>query len=113
MELVDKSIKHSRISKMATARFGNLVKAVVDIDKEIMVVDAEMHADEEAFLLEMGSEQESLWGINIYPDKENDDFVEFDSMINIRPSTGNLSRGIENNKIKEKIIMIVEKLVKR
>jgi len=32
-----------------------LVKAVVDIEKEIMVVAAELHADEEELLLEPGS----------------------------------------------------------
>ena len=101
------------LSTMAKNRFGNLVKAVVDIEKEIMSIDAELHADEEALLLEKGSRQENLWGINIYPQEKDDNFIEYDSMINVRPSVGNLSRGIENKKIKEKIIGIVGKLIKR
>lgn len=112
MKLVDKPIATSLLKKMAKERFGNLVKAVVNIEKQIMVVDAELHADEEALLLEKGSKQENLWGINLYPDKKGDDFIEFDSMINVRPSTGNLSRGIKDKKIKEKIKKIVGKLVK-
>lgn len=113
MELVDKQIKLTKLKKMAKDRFGNLVKAVVDIDKEIIVVDAEMHADEEAFLLEKKSEQKDLWGINLYPEKEGEGFVEFDSMINIRPSIGNFSRSIDDEVIRGRIIGIVDKLIER
>lgn len=113
MKLVDKPIKLSVLEKMAKDRFGNLVKAVVDIEKEMMVVDAELHADEESHLLKIGSKQESLWGINLYPEKKGDDFIEFDSMINVRPSSDNLSRSIDDKKTREKIRKIVGKLVKK
>lgn len=93
--------------------FGGLVKAVVDIKKEVMVIDASMHADEEKYLLELGSKQDDLWGINLCPDAINDKFIEFDSMINIRPRLNNFSRSVENNEIKEKIISIVNKLIKK
>ncbi|MCX6810480.1 MAG: DUF5674 family protein [Candidatus Berkelbacteria bacterium] len=107
MKQVDK-ISISELKKMADKMFGNLVKAVVDIEKKFLIVDAEMHADEEKFLLENGSDQENLWGINLYPEKfGSDDFVEFDSMINLRPSQQNRSRGVEDKKIREKIIEIV------
>lgn len=97
---------------MANAMFGSLVKAVVDIEKEIMVVDAELHADQEAMLLKKGSDQENLWGINLYPESfDQENFIEFDSMINLRPSQNNLSRGVEDVQIQEKIRKIVNKLV--
>ena len=98
---------------MAAGLFGNLVKAVVDIDREIIAVDAELHSDLEALLLEEGSKQQSLWGINFYPDVQGDDFVEFDSMINMRPSQGNLSRGVDDEKIRKKILSVILKRVKR
>jgi hypothetical protein len=89
-----------------------LVKAVVDIEKEVMVVDSELHADQEEYLLEQGSKQGNLWGINIYPEQVgNDSWLEFDSMINLRPSQNNRSRGVEDEIIRAKIITIVEKLV--
>ena len=90
-----------------------MVKAVVDIERQIMAMDAELHADEEAALLENGSCQEDLWGINIYPelDRNDPDFVEFDSMINLRPSQNNRSRGVEDNETRKKIKSIVEKLI--
>lgn len=98
---------------MSQKMFGNLVKAVVDIEKEIMAVDADLHADAESLLLEKGSEQNYLWGINLYPEMTGDDFVEFDSMINLRPSQGNRSRGVDDENIRKKIIDIVNKLVER
>src|SRR3989344_7428805 len=92
------------LEEMAQKIFGNLVKAVVDIEREIMAVDAELHADEEAVLLEQGSKQEHLWGINIYPDNiGKEDWIEFDSMINLRPSQGNRSRSVEDKNLQIKI----------
>jgi hypothetical protein len=96
---------------MSHDRFGDLVKAVVDIAKGIMAVDGELHADEEALLLEQGSRQTDLWGINIYPELDDKDRIEFDSIINIRPSQGNRSRGVDDPAIQEKICQLVRRLV--
>lgn len=88
--------------------YGSLVKAVVDIRKKILVVDAELHADQEKYLLENGSQPSDLWGINLYPDDYGtEDFVEFDSMINIRPRQGNRSRDVEDSTIRQQIIALV------
>lgn len=111
MKLVDKYTTVNELKKLSSIMFGGLIKAVVDIKKEIMVVDADMHADEEKYLLELGSKQDDLWGINLYPNLKGDDFIEFDSMINVRPRLNNFSRGIEDDKLKQKIIFIVNKLV--
>ncbi len=98
---------------MAVNTFGNMVKAVIDVDRELIAVDAELHSDLEALLLEDGSKQKNIWGINLYPEIQGDDFVEFDSMINMRPSQGNRSRGIENEEMRKKVIKIVAKKIKR
>jgi hypothetical protein len=110
--IIDTPISLADLKVMAGNRFGNLVKAVVDIERKIMAIDGELHADEEALLLENGSRQENLWGINIYPELERTDRIEFDSVINIRPSHGNLSRSIDDEKIREKIFQIVAGLMK-
>ena len=112
MKIVDSPITLDELKTMAEGLFGNLVKAVVDVERRIMAVDGELHADEEALLLESGSRQESLWGINIYPELEGPDRIEFDSMINIRPSQGNRSRGVDDPKVRERIIQIVAGLMK-
>ncbi len=79
-----------------------------------MAIDAPMHADQEAELIKKGSEQENLWGINLYPEKYGkNDFIEFDSMINLRPNQNNRTRSIDDPKIRKKIIEIVDKLVKK
>ncbi len=101
------------VKGMAVDMFGDMVKAVVDVERRIMAVNAELHADEEAALLERGSRQADLWGINLYPDMPGDDFVEFDSMINLRPARGNRSRGVEDPALRERIIAVVDELVRR
>lgn len=75
MIIVRNSISQDELKKMAENMYGALVKAVVDIEQNIMAVDAELHADEEALLLDQGSKQEHLWGINIYPAIGNQFFV--------------------------------------
>jgi len=111
MKLIDKSITSEELKQMSERMFGGLVKAVVDVRQEIMVVDAALQSDQEAQMLQNGSKQEDLWGINLYPELEGDDFIEFDSMINIRPSQKNLSRAVSDIDIQEKIRTIVKKLV--
>lgn len=113
MKIIDKEITIQELRKMAQETFGNMVKAVVDVKRKIMAVDAELHADEEAYLLENGSDQRDLWGINLYPEVSGADFIEFDSMINLRPAQGNRSRGVEDAKTQEKIRLIVSTLVTR
>lgn len=104
----------TELKEMAKKMFGELVKAVVDVEKNIMVIDGEMHADEESYLIKLGSKQENLWGINLYPEFfGQEDFIEFDSVINIRPRQNNFSRDVEDKQTKEKIIKIVNNLVEK
>lgn len=115
MRQVDESqpITLEELKTLAAGRFGDLVKAVVDLKRGIMLVDAELHADQESELLASGSQQQDLWGINLYPDIEGDDWLEFDSMINLRPSIGNSSRGVDNPATRTKISTLVDRLVHR
>lgn len=112
MLIIRNKITLDELKKMAEESFGDFVKAVIDIEREIMAIGGELHADEEMILLEDGSKQEYLWGINIYPSLGEDDRIEFDSMINLRPSQGNKSRGVDNLEIQRKIIIIVNGLLK-
>ena len=113
-----KVIKDSKISRqelvdIASAGFGDIVKAVVDVEQEIMAVGGELHADEEVLLSEQyGSKRENTWGINFYPQNSpGTDWIEVDSMINLKTARGNRSRTVEDSDIKEKILRIVQKLV--
>ena len=109
--LVNQPISTEQLREVGEGLYGDMVKAVIDIEKRVMAVGAELHADEEAFLIERNSRQENLWGINLYTNRAMPEMVEFDSMINIRPRQNNRSRGVEDAHLRERIIAIVQTLV--
>ena len=113
IKIIKEPINKKELAHIAQKGFGDLVKAVVDVQQEIMAIGGELHADEEVVLTEQeDSKREHTWGINLYPEKKDEEFIEFDSMINIKPFLNNRSRGIENSEIRKKIKNIVQKLVK-
>ena len=113
IEIVRAPMPLARLRSLAEGMFGDLVKAVVDVGQGTMAVGGELHADEEALLITEGSSQGDLWGINLYPDRHGGpDFVEFDSMINLRPSQGNRSRSIDDPARQAAIVEIVARLVR-
>jgi len=111
MKIIRDSITLTELKEMSQMWSGELVKAVVDVQRKIMAVDGEMHADEEQILLADGSKQEHLWGINIYPDKKDNSRIEFDSMINVRPSQHNMSRSIDDRELQKTIRSIVDRMI--
>lgn len=111
ISIIRTSVTKTELNTMATQQFGDMVKAVVDIEQGIMAIGGELHSDEEAVLLEQGSLQKHLWGINIYPERPPSEWIEFDSMINIRPSGGNRSRYVERPEIRDMVTAIVNRLV--
>ena len=97
---------------MAEKMFGEMVKADVDVARRVVIIDMPMHFDGEQELLEQGSKQNDLWGINLHPDDfGTDDFIEFDSMINIRPSQGNPSKDVLDPAVRQTIIEIIGEVV--
>lgn len=111
MKILSHPIKHSDLSDMLPSYFGDMIKAVVDVKQGILGLDAELHADIEKELLAQGSTQADLWGINLYPELEDEDFIEFDSLINIRPHQGNRSRDVQDPALRKQIIDIVNSLI--
>ena len=102
-----------QLSEIAAELYVDMIKAVADVRSGIVAIDAELHSDLEQLLLENGSLQEDLWGFNIYPEVEGDDFIEFDSLINIRPRQNNRSRNVEDESIQLRIREIVNSFVIR
>lgn len=109
--IVRTSVTKTDLNDMAKQQFGDMVKAVVDIEQGIMAIGGELHSDEEAALLEQGSRQKNLWGINIYPERPLSEWIEFDSMINVRPSGGNRSRYVEQAETRDAVTAIVNRLI--
>ncbi len=111
LSIVRAPLARAALATSAAAGFGDMIKVVVDVEREIMAIGAELHADEEAALLEDGSHQGSLWGIKLYPAESGEDWIEVDSMINVRPAQGNRSRGVSDPAIQAAIRRIVAVLV--
>src|SRR3989344_3103253 len=112
VRIVKDHISPAELQEIANERFGDLVKAAVDIEQGIIALGPELHADAEAELIEKeGSRRENIWGINLYPAETGDAFLEFDSMINIKPAQGNRTRGIDDEKIREEVRRIVGEIV--
>ena len=111
IQIVRGRITPDDLRSLAREQFGDFVKAVVDVRLGVMAVGGELHADEEALLIEQGSRQADLWGINLYPDRAGTDRIEFDSMINIRPSQGNRSRSVEDPGLRQQVVSIVTTLI--
>lgn len=111
MEILRSPITQTILSEEYQNTFSDMVKGVVDVERGLLAIDAELHSDLEAMLLDDGSRQENLWGINLYPDEDGEDFLEFDSLINIRPLQGNRSRGVSDPKIQQQIRDVVSQWI--
>jgi hypothetical protein len=103
----------SDVVAIAQQRFGDMTKAAVDVSRGVMAIGGELHSDEEALLLEDGAVQANVWGINIYPAEPGDAWIEFDSMINVRPSANNRTRGVDDPAMQVRIRQLVESLITR
>ena len=111
MKILQQPITRAELKVLAQNTFGDMVKAVADVRKGLLALDADLHADLERMLLEEGSTQENLWGLNLWVDEEGEDFIEYDSLINIRSWQGNPSRDVENPEVRAAIKSIVEQFI--
>ena len=111
IEIIRRPITRAHLSSLGEAQFGDMVKAVVDVERQVMAIGGELHSDEEAALIEDGSAQTNLWGVNLYPAEQGNAWIEFDSMINVRPSQGNRSRNVEDPVLRDRIRQVVTVLV--
>ena len=112
IRIVKDSITRDELRALAHEQYGDIIKAVVDIDQCIMGVGGELHVDIQSLLIEQDhSRGDTTWGINLYLDKVGDEFIEFDSMVNLKPASNNRTRGVESAEIRASIRNIVDRLV--
>lgn len=112
LRIIREPVDRATLAAEAAAGFGDMVKAVVDTSRGIMAISADLHSDEESALLDDGSRQLDLWGINLYPAEPGVDWLEFDAMINVRPAHGNRSRGVDDEATRDAIRRVVATLVR-
>ena len=112
-QIVKDAITRAELRALAHEQYGDIIKAVVDVNTGVVGVGGELHVDIQSILIEKeGARGDTTWGINLYLDKTGDDFIEFDSMINLKPALGNKTRGVEDETIRQKIREIVDRVVK-
>ena len=110
--VLKEAISRARLQEIAKERFGDLVKGVVDTEQRILAVGAELHVDAAVELQEKeNSKSEQLWSINLYPAETGEAFMEFDSMINLKPALGNRTREVDDAVTRERIKAIVRNIV--
>ena len=106
--LVASRLSDEDIQKIAEDLEG-YIKFVVDIERGILAAGVTRHVQSEELLLKQGSKQQHLWGGGL--DLETG-ALDFDSMINIRPTDGNTSREVLSQEIRVKMEKIVRKLLR-
>lgn len=111
MQILQTPISRAELAALAENTFGDMIKCVADVKLRLLAVDAELHADLERLLLENGSAGEDLWGFNLYPEEEGEEFIEYDSLINIRSWQNNPSRDVLDPDVREAIKQIVEQFI--
>ena len=110
IEIIREKTTPEKVREHAEATFVDMVKVVVDIERGIMAIGGELHSDAEAVLLDDGSKQTDLWGANIIMDKPVGENIEYNSLINIRPSQGNRSRDIQDSTIRCRVHSVLSQL---
>jgi len=111
--VTDKKIGKKELKEQCDRWFGDMVKIVVDIEREILGIGGELHADGEEALIREGSLSKNIWGINFYPWNHPDHRIDYTALINIRPHDDNPSMDIMDEAVKIKIKAIVEEMVLR
>lgn len=104
-------IDEETLSALAKAWYGNLIKGVVDLNRGVVALGSEWHMDANVRLIEDGSLQENLWGFNIYPDEYGDAAIEYNSLINIRPTQQNRSMEIESDTVRTNVRETVARII--
>lgn len=109
--ITDKKISHSQLKSLCDQWFGEMAKVVVDIERRVIGIGGELHADAEALLIQDGSNQKNIWGANYYPKFGPKDRIEYTALINVRPRQNNPSMEIIDDRIKIKLKEVIETLV--
>lgn len=106
--IVRDTLSAEQLDRLVKQWYTTMVKGVADVERGVIALGGEWHMDANAVLLADGSQQEYVWGFNIYPDAQGDILV-FESLINIRPTQGNMGMVLEDESLRKKIRMTVAK----
>ncbi len=110
MEIIILTEKMSieEVKKFAGNWYDSMIKGTVDIVKNKVALGGDYHIESCELLTQNGSTSENVWGFNIRFEEGVDGILEFDSMVNIKPSLGNKSRSI----LDEDVASVAEKIIR-
>lgn len=108
IEIVTTPMTRAEAREIAKEFYGDMVKGVVDVEREILALGGEWHMDANTALTEHGSSQDAIWGFNFYP---NESRIEYTSLINIRPTQGNRRIEVQDEALKQKMEHIIRTLI--
>ena len=111
IEVIDERIAVDDLRRLVLDGFGDMVKYVVDVERGVIAVGGQLHADAEALLLDSGSRREDLWGANYYPGTSPEKCIEFTSLINIRPARANPGMELEDPELRERVRALTFELI--
>jgi len=111
--IVDSRVETQELVRLVALFFEDMVKYVVDIERRVVAIGGDLHADAEALLLEAGSLQDELWGANYYPGRGEEGCIEYTSLINIRPAQGNRSMEVQDPAIRGRVRALTFALIGR
>jgi len=109
--LLEQRIEPAELARLVARHFRDMVKFVVDVERGVIAIGGELHADEEAVLLEAGSRQQDLWGANYYPGRGREHCLEYTALVNIRPAQGNRSMEVQDPDLRERIRVVAFALI--
>jgi hypothetical protein len=109
IKIIDKKIEESELREIAKDFYVDMIKGVVDIEREIIAMGGEYHMDANTIIIENGSKQQDIWGFNWYFDKTGDKRIEYVSLINIRPKQNNKTMEVEDPALRDKMKDVILK----
>ena len=110
-KIIKEKISKEELVQIAEEVFGNMVKVDIDIRREILTAGGEWHSEGDDILVKDGSSREDVWGVNFYPWNKPEDRIEYNSLINIKPSLNHKDMEIRDKKIKEQTRKIIQELL--
>ena len=108
IKVIKKPITRAEAKEIALEFYVDMVKGVVDIEREIIALGGEYHMDANTVLIGDGSEKKNIWGFNFYPDENR---IHHVSLINIRPLQNNRTIEVQDEKLRKRMEEVIRKFV--
>lgn len=107
IKVVKDKISTAELKELGKVFYDTMIKGVVDIENEIIAFGGEYHIDANGVLIDEGSRQSDIWGFNIVFERSKDSWIEYISLINIRPQAGNMNMEVQDSLIRDKMKKII------